>query len=164
MFSHAFLQKRGHKIATRWTIGDSVRRQFWHNSLTYDDIGGAREEGRHLGQANAFSNALRQRRFVHAWKQIYFRGLMQTGCARVTPLRLTVAEQRRCIYEVIAYSDKNNHNYACTQGKPDRWRMRRAHEDEQRMNHDERWRMREISCRRNFPVGCDRDGITKTPR
>lgn len=31
-----------------------------------------------------------------------------------------------------------------------------------RMNHDGRWRMREISCRRNFPVGRNRDRITKT--
>lgn len=84
----------------------------------YDDIGDRGEGGRHLVRPNAFSNALRQRahRFLHARERIYFRGLMQTGCARVTPLRLTATGQLRCTHEVIAYGDKNNRSYACTQG------------------------------------------------
>lgn len=87
-------------------------------TTTYDGIGDQGREGRHLVRSNAFSNALRQRarHFLHARERIYFRGLMQTGCARVTPLRLTVTGQLRCIHEVIAYGDKNNRSFACTQG------------------------------------------------
>jgi len=42
---------------------------------------------------------------------------MQTGCARVIPLWLTVVRQGRCIHEVIAYGDKNNRSYASEEGK-----------------------------------------------
>lgn len=45
---HTHCCMRGNVIRssrTGRTVGDSVRRQFWHSSTTYDDIGGPGGEG-----------------------------------------------------------------------------------------------------------------------
>lgn len=127
MLSYALLhaRKRGHKIiASRRTIG-SVRRQFWHSPTTYDVQSGWKKrrgdgKGRISGApmllATRYGN-VRDVPYTHIRPgAIYFRGLMQTGCARVTPVRLTAAGQPRCIHEVITCSDKNNRSYACIRG------------------------------------------------
>jgi len=57
-FACARMRSQDHR-ETRRTIGDSVRRQFWHSLTLHDDnIRDERERPSHLERANAFSDAL----------------------------------------------------------------------------------------------------------
>jgi len=166
MLSHA-LYMRGNGVIRSSRLGErsatAFTVNFWHNPTIYDDVRDERvRSASHLGATMLLATrcAQRERRSAHARERIYFRGLMQTGCAHVIPLRVTATGQRRCIHEVIAYGDKNNRRYASKVEAAGWGRRRRKREDEQK---DESW-WAMLSCRRNFPVGRDRDGITKTPR